>query len=367
MRILVLGGYGNFGARICRALARDGIEVIAAGRDPNRGHQSAKFDASIGKAQVDIADKNLEARIRSIAPDIVIHCAGPFQSQHYNVALASLAAGAHYIDLADGRAFVTKFSAEVDPIAKSANRLAVSGASTVPALSSAVVDHVADRFRSIEEIQIYIAPAQHAPRGEATMRAVFSYAGRPFQWLRDGTWRTVYGWQELRRLRFADLGTRWAAACDVPDLELFPVRYPTAKTVEFRAALEVGIQHFLFAGVSQIRRWGIPVPLDKWAVTLDRFAGFLDRFGTERGGMLISVTGARTDGKRGRIDWHLTADNNHGPEIPCMPAILLSKKLMQGKIALRGAMPCMGLLTLDEFAPEFARWGIRAKFEEASL
>jgi hypothetical protein len=367
MRVLVLGGYGNFGARICRALARGGVEVIAAGRDPKRGHQSAGFDALIGKAQVDIADKNLEARIRSIAPGIVIHCAGPFQSQNYQVAHASIAAGAHYIDLADGRTFVTNFSAGVGPIAKSANRLAVSGASTVPALSSAVVDHVADRFRSIEEIQIYIAPAQHAPRGEATMRAVFSYAGRPFQWKRNGSWQTVYGWQELRRLRFADLGTRWAAACDVPDLALFPVRYPTAKTVEFRAALEVGIQHFLFAGVSQLRRWGISVPLDKWAVTLDRFAGFLDRFGTERGGMLVSVAGIRADGKRGRIDWHLTADNNHGPEIPCMPAILLARKILQGRVTRRGAMPCMGLLTLDEFTPEFERWGIHARFEEVPL
>lgn len=30
-------------------------------------------------------------------------------------------------------------------------------------------------------------------------------------------------------------------------------------------------------------------------------------------------------------------------------------------------MPCMGLLTLDEFAPEFAHWGIYAKFEETAL
>lgn len=62
MRILVLGGYGNFGARICRAFARGGIEVMAAGRDPDRGHQSAKFDARIGKAKVDIADEKLTSR-----------------------------------------------------------------------------------------------------------------------------------------------------------------------------------------------------------------------------------------------------------------------------------------------------------------
>jgi len=43
----------------------------------------------------------------------VIHCAGPFQSQDYRVALAAMAAGAHYLDLADGRQFVARFSHHV--------------------------------------------------------------------------------------------------------------------------------------------------------------------------------------------------------------------------------------------------------------
>ena len=37
MKTLVLGGYGNFGARICRALAQDpGIELVVGGRDLGR-------------------------------------------------------------------------------------------------------------------------------------------------------------------------------------------------------------------------------------------------------------------------------------------------------------------------------------------
>jgi saccharopine dehydrogenase-like NADP-dependent oxidoreductase len=43
MRVVVLGGYGNFGARICRALAGDaGIELVVAGRDEARGAVFAK-------------------------------------------------------------------------------------------------------------------------------------------------------------------------------------------------------------------------------------------------------------------------------------------------------------------------------------
>lgn len=367
MRILVLGGYGNFGARICRALAGGNNEIIAAGRDPERGHQAAGLDDRVQKAKLNISDPDLAEKLRALSPDIVIHCVGPFQGQDYRVALASLAAGAHYIDLADGRRFVTDFAATVNPAAQAAGKLAVTGASTLPALSSAVLDSLARRFESMEDIQISIAPAQRAPRGAATIRAVFSYLGKPFRWLKAGEWQDAYGWQELRRLWFKDLGWRWAAACDVPDLELLPARYHAANTVQFRAALELGFQHFMLAGVASLRRIGVPVPVERWAGQLDRMATWLDRFGSECGGMLVSVTGKTANGNLQCIEWHLTADDNYGPEIPAMPAILLARKLAQRQITAMGAQPCMGLLTLDDFGPEFARWGIETEIREVAL
>ena len=42
------------------------------------------------------------------------------------------------------------------------------------------------------------------------------------------------------------------------------------------------------------------------------------------------------------------ADNNHGPQVPCFPAIALARKLLRGEVDARGAMPCMGLLTVEE-------------------
>ena len=105
-----------------------------------------------------------------------------------------------------------------------------------------------------------------------------------------------------------------------------------------------------------LRRSGIPLPIERWAGPLDRLARLLDPLGSDRGGMLVSLAGTRTDGSRGRIEWHLTADANHGPEIPCMAAILLARRLARGEIAARGAFPCLGFLTLADFEPEFARW-----------
>ncbi len=367
MRIVVLGGYGNFGARICGALsARDHVEVIAAGRDPEQGCRAAQLDARIGHARIDLAAPNFASALNDLAPAIVIHCAGPFQGQGYHVAHAAIAAGAHYMDLADGRDFVANFAERVHPAARAAGVLAVSGASTLPALSSAVIDSVAKRLKQPAEIRIVIAPPQRAPRGAATMAGVVSYAGKPFKWLTGGEWIDAYGWQELRRVNIAGLGARWAAACDVPDLALLPARYPGVETVEFRAALELGIQHLALWLAAGLRRRGVELPLERRVLALGRVATALNWFGSERGGMLVSVIGTRDDGSRARIDWHLTAEANHGPEIPCMAAILLAGKLIRGEIATRGAFPCMGFLTLADFESEFKRWRIATVVKEGA-
>lgn len=363
MRTVVIGGYGNFDARICRALAtHPDIQVVAVGRNPD--------PAQLGP-RVEIATLNLHSPyvapdLKELSPQIVIHCAGPFQRQDYRVAMAAISAGAHYIDLAGGREFVAGFADEFDSCARKAELLMISGASTVPALSSAVIDDLSGRFRQIEEIRIAIASGQRAPRGMATMAAVSSFAGRSFRWMRDGAWREAWGCQELARMRFADLGVRWAAACDIPDLELFPRRYPGVRTVEFHAALELGIQHFVLWAASALRRAGVPLPIEQAAKPLGRLASLLDWFGGKRGGMLVSLTGIRTNGERGRVEWHLTAEAENGPEIPCVPAILLARKLARGEIAARGAFPCVGFLKLADFGPLFVRWGISTTVEESA-
>jgi hypothetical protein len=365
MRVVVLGGYGNFGARVCRGLAASpGMEVVAAGRHPDAG-PAAIADPKLQYARLDLEASDFPAALERLGPDLVIHCAGPFQSQDYRVALAALAAGAHYIDLADARQFVAGFAHRVQAPARAAQRLAFSGASSVPALSSAVIDSLMERLAQVEEIQVAIAPGQRAPRGEATIAAACSYAGRAFKWRSRGAWRDAWGWKELKRLRFYGLGPRWAAACDVPDLELFPRRYPGAHTVEFRASLEVGAQQLALWLAATLRRRGVPLPIERWTRPLGRIASWMNGFGGDRGAMLVSLVGRQTDGSRVHIEWHLTADARHGPEIPCMAAILLARKLANGGLSPPGgAFPCVGFLALREFEAEFARWRITTVLRE---
>jgi len=362
MRVLVLGGFGNFGTRICRALSADvGIELVAAGRHPAAAHPVPMVRA----VRLDTQSRAFAAQVQALSPDMVIHCAGPFQGQDYRVAQAALACGAHYVDLADGREFVARFAAHNDQRARAAGRLAISGASTLPALSAAVVDDLLPRLWGLEEIQIVIAPGQHAPRGAATIASVLTYAGRGFDWLLDGRWRRARGWQELRQVELP-IGARLAGACDVPDLELFPARYSGLRTVQFRAALEVRAQQLSLWIVALLRRIGVPLPSPWLARTLGSAAALFDGFGSDRGGMQVSLFGTQSDGGRERITWNLVAPANHGPEIPCMAAILLVRKLAAGSLCGSGAFPAMGFLTLAEFQSEFARWGITDTIDHAT-
>ena len=79
--------------------------------------------------------------------------------------------------------------------------------------------------------------------------------------------------------------------------------------------------------------------------------------------MEISVSGDGRGGEPLAMDWSLTAFDNHGPEVPCTPAIVLVKKLLSGEIPERGAMPCLGLFSLDEFIDELAGFSIATRFE----
>lgn len=311
---------------------------------------------------MDLFAPDFSAVLGTLQPDVVIHCAGPFQAQDYRVARAAMECGAHYIDLADGRDFVSAFVAHNDAIAAQARRTALTGASTLPALSSAVVDHLVGRLANVQTIAISIAPGQRVPRGTATLTAVLSYAGQGFLWWQSGAWRTAYGWQELKKLRFP-FGARWAAACDVPDLALFPERYAGVRTVSFHAALEVALQHHALWCIGGLRRIGIPLRPDRWAKRLGAAAIWLDRLGSDCGGMSVRLVGQDESGGNRTLTWYLVARSGHGPEIPCMASVLLTRKLARGQELPYGAHVCMGFLTLSDFEAEFARWDIETSIE----
>ncbi len=255
--------------------------------------------------------------MRELGVELLIHTAGPFQKQAYSVAEAAASAGAHYIDLADGRRFVCDFASSVGRAFRAAGRAAITGASTVPALSSAVVDHLCAGWARIDSIDTCIAPAQTAPRGRATLAAVLGYCGEPIQVWSDGRWQALRGWAAPAPVAFARLRPRLGALCDIPDLELFPPHYSVTRRVMFRAALEVALAQRMFALLGAMRSLGLIAQPARLAGLLHRAGRALDVLGSALGGMVVRIEGADASGSPARRAWQIVADH-HGPEIPCM-------------------------------------------------
>jgi hypothetical protein len=80
--------------------------------------------------------------------------------------------------------------------------------------------------------------------------------------------------------------------------------------------------------------------------------------------MNVVLDGLGPDGRMRKVRWHVYAPDNNGPEIPCMAAILLARKLANGEIAATGAAPCAGWLSLDDFAPQFTKWNMTSGVTE---
>ncbi|MDX5373909.1 MAG: saccharopine dehydrogenase NADP-binding domain-containing protein [Pseudomonadaceae bacterium] len=349
--VVVLGGYGNFGRVIVRRLAQTSeMPVWIAGRDLVKAEALAAETG--GRAlQLDMNAADLAERLRASGARLLISTAGPFQGQDYRVARAALEAGLHYIDLADARVFVCGIG-ELDEAARAAGVLLCSGASSVPALAAAVIDPLLPRFSRLDSIWHGISSSEKTP-GLSTLAAVLGYCGKPFRQWRDGGWQRVFGWQDLARHEFpAPLGPRWVANCDIPDLELFPARYAGVRSVRFSAGVGLRLTQFGTWALSWLVRGGLlrsAVPL---AAFLHRRAVSVEPFGDGRSGMFVRLEGLDPQGQPLRLCWELLAEHNDGPNIPCMAAVALARKLAAGTLQARGAMPCLGLLTQEEYLAE---------------
>ena len=86
-----------------------------------------------------------------------------------------------------------------------------------------------------------------------------------------------------------------------------------------------------------------------FAAPLNRLSRWIEPIVSDRGGMFVRLKGFGHDGEPLQITWNLIAQNNHGPHIPCGAAVALTQKLCSNVRLPAGAMPCMGLLSVEEY------------------
>jgi len=366
---MVIGGTGGFGRRLVAGLlATTDFAVIIAARRLDRARALA---ASLhpDRASAIALDRVAVTAdmLRASGASVVVDAAGPFQGADYRLARAAIAAGMHYLDLADGRDFVAGFAA-LDGEARAAGVVALTGASSTPAVSCAVLDRLTAGWRQIDRIEIAISPGNRgSPRGLAVIRSILSYAGKPVRVLDGGIWATRPGWGMLTRRELRGIGRRWLSLCETPDLDLVPARFAPGSSALFRAGLELSVLHLGLLAASLAVRAGLLASLLPFARVFgwvaERFAGL----GSDRGGMLVEAVGADTEGTAMRASWSLVATAGDGPFVPTLPALAVLRAIAAGTVPAAGARACVGIVDIAAIEHEFARHHIETSFAKTAI
>ncbi len=367
--VLVIGGYGQFGGRLCQKLSSlAGLTVLVGGRDFAKAASFAQtHGGNLLPCRFDL-NGDIEVQLNALEPWLVIDAAGPFQAifqTGYALPKACIRHGCHYIDLSDSGTFTQGISA-FNAQAKAANVTLVSGASSVPALSSAVVDAAKPRFAHFTSIEGGISPGGKIDIGLSISKAVLSYLGKPLKVFRGGQWGYETGYSRVHKQTIALTGEiplrRWFGLCDAPDMVLFPAHYKGVQTVRFYGSQELWIVHISLCCLARLQKLGLVKNLQNHARVFSRVGTVLGRFASERGGMFIQISGIDEHENPIQQHWNLIASDGDGPFIPILAAFILTQRWLKSE-PNSGAHPAVSTISLDEFDDMFSQFSIKSEFE----
>lgn len=366
-KILIIGGSGMFGRRLVQhfsIMPQLHVHLIITSRSLTKAldiAKSVKATFPIEGIEFDHT-KNMTAIFEDVKPDITIDCSGPFQSANYQLAHAALKCGSHFIDLADARGYIDGFSKNVGALATKNNLTAITGASTTPALSANIVQELTTGWQQINKIELAITPGGKSEVGLSVMKALLSYAGRKIPAWKDGKVDAIYALINSKIMDVPKLGKRRIMPVETIDAIYLGARHKVTSDVTFYTGLESPLEQWGTIYLSYLIKWGViknPTPLAPW---LMKARAFIRPFTSDRGGMVVLVSGLDASGIVATARWSLLATHGDGPFIPILPMAAAIKKLLAGQIQT-GAMIADEALTLQEIEAEMQLHNITTQIE----
>ncbi|HVF17446.1 MAG TPA: DUF4166 domain-containing protein [Steroidobacteraceae bacterium] len=361
--VLIVGGYGTFGGRLARLLKDEAITILIAGRSlamAQRFCDGVHGRAKLIPVQFD-RDGNIHEQLGTLSPTIVVDASGPFQVYGlapYRLIDACIERGIHYLDLAGAASFVAGVAA-FNERAKSRGVFVLSGVSSVPVLSAAVVHRLAEDLSKVLSITAGIAPSPRAGVGLSVIKAIASYAGTKIRLRRDGGDTTAFAlleqrWQTIAPAGALPLRPRMFSLVEVPDLQLLQTQWPELREVWVGAAPVPLVLHRFLIVFAWLRRWRLFPSLVHFAALMHLATRHL-RWGEHRGGMFVTVQGLDDQNRLVRKSWFLIAEEDSGPFIPSMAAEAVIRKLLEGEAIPAGARHALGDVDLSDYEQLFAK------------
>jgi hypothetical protein len=343
--IAVYGGYGTFGAYAARALAAAGIPLRIAGRN---GEKARSFAAGLGPGHegtaADASDPASCARALS-GVRVAVSCAGPFAALGLALPEACLAAGAHYVDIADDRAWLSRLKTW-DGRFRERGLAAAVGCSSLPGISGALAVLAARDLPAVDRARITLFIGNRNPKGEAAVRSAAGQLGRIFP-APQGLLRGLSGREVV--LLPSPFGARAVRDWESPELDLFPALLG-AREVRVKVGFEARLAN---GAAAVLARLGPRIGGSLLAASAP-LARALSRFGHSGGFVKVELwapDGAAASAALGGA--------NDGQRMAALPAAFVAQGLYGGGIAARGFVTAWQALGADSLIARLGAAGYK--------
>jgi Domain of unknown function (DUF4166)/Saccharopine dehydrogenase NADP binding domain len=376
LTLLIIGGYGTFGGRLVQLL-KDKVQarVYVAGRSLSRAKRFCDAHSDSQATLIPISFDRLGdfvPLLKELQIDVVVDASGPFQLYEksskkdidaFAIVRACIELGINYLDLADSVNFV-KGIGQFDTAAKNAGVFCLSGVSSFPVLTAVVTKHLASNLSSITSITAGIAPSPYAGVGKNVIKAIASYTGQPIQIKSNGEFTYASGLTQSKRFTIASPGkvplrNIQFSLVDVPDLHLLSEKWPSAANVWMGAGTTPEILHKLLKALAWLVHLRLMPNLAFLAPVMHWVINHI-RWGEHRGGMFVEVVGIDDTDTSKTHQWHLIAEGDHGPLIPCMALLIIVANVLNKKPPSPGARSAINDVTIEEYQDLFKTYQIYA-------
>jgi hypothetical protein len=334
--VVVFGGYGTFGAHVCRELARAGLPLTVAGRDAARAESFAR---SLGPgcqglaADVGHAESCRDA-LRGQA--VAVNCAGPFSGFGAALLEACVDAGCHYADIADDRGYV-RLVRDHGGRFRDRGLTAAYGCSSLPAISGALALVLRDGATAApERARVTLFVGNDNPKGAAAVGSVLGGLGRPIA-APQGTLR---GFRDPEVVPLPPpFGRRTVFNFDTPEYDLFPSLFGV-RSVSVKLGFELRLVTFAFAALARLGSGYGP----RTGRLIDLPGRLLRRFGCSGGAVMTELFFADGSARRAAL-----VARRDGQRMAALPCAAVARALAEGGVTVRGAATayeCLGAAEL---------------------
>jgi hypothetical protein len=336
-RILIAGGSGVFGRLLVRELLQTtSARLVLAGRDPRRVAEACHELAAPDRLQSIALDLTRPGALEHAARGFfaVACAAGPFQSLPPSLPSDAVAAGVHWLDIADDPGWVLPLMVvrEGRVTAVDAGLAIIPGLSTTPALSGVLVRWCLQRLPHANVARITLYIGNRNAKGSAAITSVLT-AG-------------------LADPRPVDLPTGRHEAYRFPSPDASLLREELGLRAEFRVAFEWRIAGRLLSALSPVARRLGSRGLDQLARLLSAAAAPSGHFGSDLGCLQAEVE----DESGHRVRCAVVAAGQRLAILPCAIAL---NALLNGELTQRGVIHAALCLSPDEWIRRLELRGVQ--------